>query len=108
MKPAPPEDFSVLHVHGLEINTSSRTVRRAGRAIELTPREHALLELLARRRGKVVTRSVIRERLGGSNPKSTSNVVNVYIGYLRNKIDKGFDPPLIVTCPGRGYMLRGD
>jgi two-component system copper resistance phosphate regulon response regulator CusR len=106
--PASPDDDPVLRALDLEIDTSSRTVRRAGRAIALTPREYALLELLARRRGKVATRSVIWECLWGGNPEGPSNVVNVYIGYLRDKIDRGFHPPLIVTCPRRGYMLRGD
>jgi DNA-binding response OmpR family regulator len=98
----------VIKVHDLSIDTSSRTVKRAGQAIHLTPREYALLEFLAFHRGKVVTRTMVWEHLYDEHDESTSNVVDVYIRYLRNKIDKGFDPPLILTRWGEGYMLRGE
>ena len=98
----------LLRVHDLEIDTASRTVKRAGRSIHLTPREYALLEFLAFHRGKATTRSMIWEHLYDDQDENTSNVVDVYIRYLRNKIDKGFDPPLILTRWGEGYMLRGD
>jgi DNA-binding response OmpR family regulator len=98
----------VLRVHDLEIDTAARTVKRAGTSIYLTPREYALLEFLAFHRGKVATRSMIWEHLYDEQDESTSNVVDVYIRYLRNKIDKGFEPPLILTRWGEGYMLRGD
>ena len=98
----------ILRVHDLEIDSASRTVKRAGQAIHLTPREYALLEFLAFHRGKVVTRTMIWEHLYDEQDESTSNVVDVYIRYLRNKIDKGFNPPLILTRWGEGYMLRGD
>lgn len=98
----------VLRCYDLEIDTASRTVRRAGKSIHLTPREYALLEFLAYHKGKVVTRSMIWEHLYDEYDENTSNVVDVYIRYLRNKIDKGFDPPLILTRWGEGYMLRGE
>src|SRR5262245_300418 len=98
----------VLRVHDLEIDTASRTVKRAGQTIHLTPREYALLEFLAFHRGKVATRSMIWEHLYDEQDENTSNVVDVYIRYLRNKIDKGFDPQLILTRWGEGYMLKGD
>ena len=98
----------VLRVFDLEIDTAARTVKRAGHAIHLTPREYGLLEFLAFHRGRVVTRTMIWEHLYDEHDESTSNVVDVYIRYLRNKIDKGFDPPLILTKWGEGYMLRGD
>ncbi|MBY0458107.1 MAG: response regulator transcription factor, partial [Gemmataceae bacterium] len=98
----------VLRCYDLEIDTAARTVRRAGTVVHLTPREYALLEFLAFHRGKVVTRSMIWEHLYDEYDENTSNVVDVYIRYLRNKIDKGFDPPLILTRWGEGYMLRGD
>jgi DNA-binding response OmpR family regulator len=98
----------VLRILDLEIDTAARTVRRAGRAIHLTPREYALLEFLAFHRGKVVSRAMIWEHLYDEHDENTSNVVDVYIRYLRNKIDKGFDPPLILTRWGEGYLLRGD
>lgn len=98
----------VLRVCDLEIDTAARTVRRSGQPIHLTPREYALLEYLAYHRGKVVTRTMIWEHLYDEYDDNTSNVVDVYIRYLRTKIDKGFDPPLILTRWGEGYLLRGD
>ena len=74
----------------------------------MTPREYSLLEFLAYNRGKVVTRTMIWDHLYDEHDESTSNVVDVYIRYLRNKIDKDFSPPLILTKWGEGYMLRGD
>jgi DNA-binding response OmpR family regulator len=98
----------LLRIYDLEIDTASRTVKRAGKTIHLTPREYALLEFLSFHRGKVTTRSMIWEHLYDDQDESTSNVVDVYIRYLRNKIDKGYDPPLILTRWGEGYMIRGD
>jgi DNA-binding response OmpR family regulator len=98
----------MLHIHDLEIDTNARSVKRSGTAIHLTPREYALLEFLAYHRGKVVTRSMVWEHLYDEHDENTSNVVDVYIRYLRNKIDKDFTPPLILTRWGEGYMLRGD
>ena len=98
----------VLRVHDLEIDTTARTVKRAGKSIHLTPREYALLEFLAFHRGKVATRTMIWEHLYDEDDEGTSNVVDVYIRYLRNKIDKGFDPALIMTRWGEGYLLRGE
>jgi DNA-binding response OmpR family regulator len=97
----------LLRVFDLEIDTAARTVKRAGQVIHLTPREFALLQFLAFHRGKVVTRTMIWEHLYDEYDENTSNVVDVYIRYLRTKIDKGFDPPLILTRWGEGYMLRG-
>jgi DNA-binding response OmpR family regulator len=98
----------LIKVHDLTLDTAGRKVQRAGTKIHLTPREYALLEFLAFHRGKVVTRTMIWEHLYDEYDENTSNVVDVYIRYLRNKIDKGFDPPLILTRWGEGYMLRGD
>jgi DNA-binding response OmpR family regulator len=98
----------VLRVFDLEIDTAARTVKRASHAIHLTPREYGLLEFLAFHRGRVVTRTMIWEHLYDEHDESTSNVVDVYIRYLRNKIDKGYDPSLILTRWGEGYMLRAE
>jgi DNA-binding response OmpR family regulator len=98
----------VMRIFDLEIDTASRTVKRAGQSIHLTPREYALLQFLAYHRGKVVTRSMIWEHLYDEQDENTSNVVDVYIRYLRTKIDKGFKPALILTRWGEGYLLRGD
>ena len=97
-----------MRVHDLEIDTASRTVKRAGQVIHLTPREYALLQFLAFHRGRVVSRTMIWEHLYDEHDENTSNVVYVYIRYLRNKIDKGFEPPLILTRWGEGYLLRGE
>jgi DNA-binding response OmpR family regulator len=98
----------VIRVHDLEIDTTARIVKRSGQAIHLTPREFALLQFLAFHRGKVVTRSMIWEHLYDEHDENTSNVVDVYIRYLRNKIDKDFELPLILTRWGEGYLLRGE
>jgi DNA-binding response OmpR family regulator len=98
----------VVRAHDLEIDTATRTVKRAGQSIHLTPREYALLEFLAFHRGRVVSRTMIWEHLYDEHDENTSNVVDVYIRYLRNKIDKGFEPALILTRWGEGYLLRGD
>jgi DNA-binding response OmpR family regulator len=98
----------VIRVHDLEIDTSAKAVKRAGQPIHLTPREFSLLEFLAFHRGKVVSRSMIWEHLYDEYDENTSNVVDVYIRYLRNKIDKGFELPLILTRWGEGYQLRGE
>jgi DNA-binding response OmpR family regulator len=98
----------ILRIHDLEIDTAARSVKRGGQPIHLTPREYALLEFLAFHRGQVVTRTMVWDHLYDEHDQNTSNVVDVYIRYLRSKIDKGFDPPLILTRWGEGYMLRGE
>lgn len=98
----------IIRIFDLEMDTSARTVKRAGKTIHLTPREYALLQFLAFHRGKVVTRTMIWEHLYDEHDENTSNVVDVYIRYLRNKIDKDFDPALIITRWGEGYMMRGE
>jgi DNA-binding response OmpR family regulator len=98
----------VIRIYDLVIDTAARTVKRAGQPIPLTPREYALLEFLAFHRGKVVTRRMVWDHLYDEHDESTSNVVDVYIRYLRNKIDKGFEPALILTRWGERYLLRGD
>lgn len=98
----------ILRVFDLEIDTAARSVKRAGQSIHLTPREYGLLEFLAFHRGRVVTRTMIWEHLYDEHDESTSNVVDVYIRYLRNKIDKGFEPQLIMTRWGEGYQLRAE
>jgi DNA-binding response OmpR family regulator len=97
---------SVLRVFDLEIDLSCQMVKRAGKTISLTPREYALLRYLASHQGQVVNRSMILKHVYEGTRES--NIVNVYIRYLRNKIDKGFDVPLILTRYGQGYMLRGE
>jgi DNA-binding response OmpR family regulator len=98
----------IIRTHDLEINTATRMVQRGGKPIHLTPREYALLEFLAFHMGKVVSRTMIWEHLYNEEDETTSNVVDVFIRYLRNKVDKGYEVPLIQTRWGEGYLLRGE
>jgi DNA-binding response OmpR family regulator len=93
-------------VADLELDPSSREVRRAGRRIELTSREYTLLEYLMERPGRVLTRVMIGERCWDMHFEVESNVIEVYIGYLRRKIDTPDRPKLIHTVRGVGYVLR--
>ena len=99
---------SVLRVGDLEMDTVRRKVRRAGTAIELKPKEYALLEYLMRNSDRPITKSLIIEHVWDIHFDSISNVVEVHINSLRNKIDKGFTTPLIRTVRGVGYMLTAD
>jgi DNA-binding response OmpR family regulator len=94
-----------LRVGDLEIDTVRRVVTRAGRAIDLKPKEYALLEFLMRHSDRPLTRSLIIEHVWDIHFDSVSNVVEVHINSLRNKIDRGFAAPLIHTVRGVGYML---
>jgi DNA-binding response OmpR family regulator len=100
----------VLRIADLEIDTTARAVHRAGRAIDLTAREYVLLEYLALRRGEVVTRTDIWAHVYEFNAEANSNVVDVFIGHLRRKIDLPGLLPLIRTRRGHGYLLhdKGD
>jgi DNA-binding response OmpR family regulator len=99
---------TVLVIGDLEIDLARKAVRRGGRSIELSAREFSLLEYLAHREGQVVSRSEIWEHLYDQHDEATSNVVDVYIGYLRNKIDRGFETRLIHTRRGMGYVLTAE
>lgn len=96
-----------LAVGDLLIDTSRREVSRGGDRIGLTAREYALLEYLAMRAGQVVPRADIWEHLYEFHADADSNVVDVYIGYLRKKIERPGQPALIQTVRGVGYSLRG-
>lgn len=95
----------LIRVENLEIDTAKRNVQRDGRNIELTAREYALLEYLAMRSGQVVTRTDIWQHVYDFLSDSHSNVVDVYIGYLRKKIESPELPKLIHTRRGQGYVL---
>jgi DNA-binding response OmpR family regulator len=96
---------NVLRVADLEMDTLRRVVRRAGKAIDLKPKEYALLEFLVRNTDRPVTKSLIIEHVWNIHFDSVSNVVEVHINSLRNKIDRGFARPLIHTIRGVGYIL---
>jgi DNA-binding response OmpR family regulator len=94
-----------LNVHDLRIDAASRRVWRADEEIILTPREYMLLEYLAMRAGQVVSRTDIWEHVYEFNSEASSNVVDVYIGYLRKKVEKEDKPLLLRTVRGQGYIL---
>jgi DNA-binding response OmpR family regulator len=96
----------VIQVQNLEVDTVSRVVRRGGERIELTAREYALLEFLAHRAGQIVTRADIWEHVYDFRDAVESNVVDVYIGYLRRKTEQRGLPRLIHTRRGQGYVLE--
>jgi DNA-binding response OmpR family regulator len=96
---------TVLRLGDLEMDTTRRAVTRGGRAIDLTPKEYALLEFLMRHSDRPVTRSHIIEHVWDIHFDSVSNVVEVHINALRNKIDRGAPTALIQTIRGVGYML---
>jgi DNA-binding response OmpR family regulator len=96
----------VIRIADLEIDTAARKVRRGGRLLELTAREYSLLEMLALRRGRLVTRTEIWEHLYDGEVETRSNVIDVYVGYIRRKIDRGGLPRLIHTRRGEGYILE--
>jgi two-component system copper resistance phosphate regulon response regulator CusR len=95
----------VLKVADLEMHRVERTVKRAGRTIELTPKEFGLLEYLMRNAGRCVTRAMIIEHVWNLSFDTMTNVVDVYINYLRKKIDEGSETKLIHTVRGVGYQL---
>ena len=96
---------NVLRVADLEMDTVRRVVRRAGKAVDLKPKEYALLEFLVRNSDRPVTKSLIIEHVWNIHFDSVSNVVEVHINSLRNKIDREFPTPLIHTIRGVGYIL---
>lgn len=96
----------VLRIANLEINISTKQVRRDTTLIDLTAREFALLEYLARNRGRVVSKMDLAENVWSLNFDPGTNVVEVYINYLRKKIDRDFEPKLIHTRAGMGYLLK--
>lgn len=92
----------------LTLDVESRMVHRAGTPIYLTTREFKLLQVFLLNKNKVLTRLEIAESVWDINFDTGTNVVDVYVNYLRNKVDKGFDTKLIHTVIGMGYVLRAD
>jgi DNA-binding response OmpR family regulator len=97
---------TLLKIADLELDRVERTVRRAGKLIELTSKEFGLLEYLLRNAGHRITRNMIVEHVWNLSFDTGTNIVDVYINYLRKKIDDGFSPRLIHTVRGVGYELR--
>jgi DNA-binding response OmpR family regulator len=96
----------VLRLADLTLDPSTREVRRGVRRITLTVREHALLEYFMRNAGRVLTRPMLAEHVWGLDFDAESNIVDVYVGYLRRKIDGAGDARLLHTVRGAGYALR--
>jgi len=99
------QESTRLAVADLEMDTATRVVKRAGQRIELRLKEYSLLEYLLRHAHRPVTRTMITEHVWDIHFDSVTNVVDVHINGLRNKIDKGFAKPLIHTIRGVGYLL---
>jgi heavy metal response regulator len=95
-----------FQVDNLVLDTITHTVSRGEREIPLSVKEYALLEYLMRNTGSVVTRTMIAEHVWDINFDTFTNVIDVYISYLRNKIDRGHETKLIHTVRGRGYVLK--
>ncbi|MDD2733227.1 MAG: response regulator transcription factor [Desulfuromonadaceae bacterium] len=98
----------VIAIHNLTIDTNSHNVRRAEKEITLSATEYNLLEYLALNSGRVISRSELTEHMYDTDIDRDSNVIDVYVNYLRNKLDKGFDRQLIHTVRGAGYLLKGE
>jgi len=95
-----------LRAADLVLDPVTRRVTRAGQEITLTPKEFALLECLLRHKNRVLTRTILAESAWSESFDALTNVIDVYINYLRNKIDRDFEPKLIHTIRGAGYMLK--
>ncbi len=99
---------AVLQIDDLELDRVNRTVRRGNRNIELSPKEFCLLEFLMRHESQPVTRTAIVEQVWKLNGGNGTNIVDVYINYLRRKVDSGYDQSLIRTIRGVGYQIGGN
>ena len=102
------ESPGVLQIDDLLLNPATREVTRGGQRINLTVKEYALLEYLMRHTSRVLTRPMISEHVWNQDFDTFTNVIDVYVNYLRNKIDRGHVKKLIHTVRGSGYMLKAD
>jgi two-component system OmpR family response regulator len=102
----PSERPAILEVGDLRVDPASRVVSRAGKEVELTVREFALLHFLARHAGEVVSREQLLEHVWDEAGDGSTNVVDVYVGYLRNKLERPFRRKMIRTVRGVGFMLE--
>jgi DNA-binding response OmpR family regulator len=96
---------NILRIADLELNRMTRQVRRAGKRIDLSTKEFSLLEYLLLNSGRILSRSMIVEKNWDQSFEGLTNIVDVYIGHLRRKIDEGFEPKLIRTVRGLGYII---
>jgi len=105
LRRGPSERPATLQVGDVELDPAAHTVRRAGQMVDLSPREFALLEFLMRHPGETLTRSRIQEHVWDYNYGGLSNVVDVYVGYVRRKLERPFGTPFIRTVRGVGYAV---
>lgn len=99
---------NTLNIAGLEIDRLARQVKRDGKRIELSAKEYAMLEYLMLNAGRLLSRSMIVEKVWDQSFEGLTNIVDVYIGHLRRKVDDGYEPKLIRTVRGLGYVLEKD
>lgn len=99
---------NILSIADLTLDVKSREVKRSGNKIKLTVKEYALLEFMMRNPKRLLTETIIKENLSDMQQQTMSNIINVYIYRLRNKIDKGYQVKLIHTVRGSGYILSDE
>lgn len=99
-------EAKIYQIADLEMNLKAKTVKRSGHLIRLTAKEFNLLELFLKNQGKVLTRGDIAEQVWQIDFDTGTNIIDVYVNYLRNKIDKNYSPKLIHTQVGMGYVMR--
>ena len=100
------QDTKVLKLADLELDLNKKVVRRGGRTIELTSKEFSLLEYLLRNKNRVISRAEISEKVWDVNFDTGTNIIDVYINFLRKKVDKDFPTRLIFTMVGMGYIMK--
>ena len=98
----------ILKVADLEMNLDEKSVKRGGKYIDLTAKEFSLLEFLLRNKNRVVSRAEISEKVWDIHFDTGTNVIDVYVNFLRKKVDKEFDRKLIQTMVGMGYVIKSD
>jgi two-component system copper resistance phosphate regulon response regulator CusR len=108
LRRSPVERTDVLRIADLELNRLTQHVRRGGQSVELTATEYALLEYLMSSPGRAFSRAMIIEHVWDQSFEGLTNIVDVYVRYLRRKIDDAFDLKLIHTIRGVGYTMRGE
>lgn len=101
-------DSAILQVADLSLDPARRAISRGGEKIDLTSKEFALLEYFMRNAERVLTRTMIAEHVWSYDFDTTTNVIDVYVNYLRKKIDAGREPKLIHTVRGVGYMMKAE
>ncbi|HLX11391.1 MAG TPA: response regulator transcription factor [Bacteroidota bacterium] len=102
------EKSTMLKIGDLQLDTITHKAQRAGKNIELTAKEYALLEYLMRNKNRVVTRTLIAEHIWNYNFDTGTNVIDVYVNHLRSKIDDGYPKKMIQTVRGVGYVLKDE